>query len=130
MPRIHILIHFSSSVFGKITAGSFPPSSRVTGVRFSVAAMAICRRVILEPRNQTNSTYLASDGLRANKGDVFDERRLGKRICIFRPTAYQLYGHGNLSTVRQSRTQPPHLNQLRIVSARHEAVLDNVDEPA
>ena len=42
MPRVQTLIHLLRSVPGRIMAGSFPPSSSVTGVRFFTADAAIC----------------------------------------------------------------------------------------
>ena len=51
IPRIQMLAHFLRSVCGRIIAGSFPPSSRVTGVKCSVAAIATLRPTSSEPIN-------------------------------------------------------------------------------
>ena len=51
IPRIQMLAHLLRSVCGRMIAGSFPPSSRVTGVRCSVAAIATLRPTSSEPMN-------------------------------------------------------------------------------
>lgn len=51
IPRIQMLAHFLRSVSGRMMAGSFPPSSRVTGVRCLVAAIATLRPTSSEPMN-------------------------------------------------------------------------------
>ena len=77
IPRIQILSHFSISVPGSIIAGSLPPSSRVKGVKFAVAATATFTQ-ISAPYNDYSfriKIYLFPNFLRAYECNVFNPWR-------------------------------------------------------
>jgi hypothetical protein len=59
IPRIQMGDHWCRSVSGRIMAGSFPPSSNVTGVKCSIAALATCTMSVSHFQ-QTNCSYSTS----------------------------------------------------------------------
>ena len=111
-PRVQTLIHLLRSVPGRIIAGSLPPSSSVTGVKFFTASAAIC-----DMDNQTINhvkiqwfTHNSAHKLRTNESDMFNQRGMNQDICLLREAAYDL-------------------NQLLAMSAGFKTCFDRVYEP-
>lgn len=82
------------SVLGRTIKGSFPPSSSVTGVRWTVAAWAtyVNETVELGHDLEYGCTYLSSDRLGAYERDVLNVRACRQRFCFFGIAYDELYG--------------------------------------
>jgi hypothetical protein len=91
MPRIQTLLHRSMSVPGSTIAGSLPPSSRVTGVRFCAAARAIWRGSDTCEGYSLEVTNLTADILRTYESDVLNSRRSCQALCLIREAAHELF---------------------------------------
>ena len=79
------------SVPGSTIAGSFPPSSRVTGVRWCAAARAIWKGSDTSESYLQEVTNLTTNTLGTYESDVFNFRRSRQALCLIREAAYELY---------------------------------------
>src|SRR5947208_1640472 len=91
IPRIQRLLHRSMSVPGSTIAGSLPPSSRVTGVRWCAAARAIWKDSDTSESYLLEVTNLTANTLGTYESDVFNFRRSCQALCLIREAAYELY---------------------------------------